>query len=746
MAKNTITQRIALDGGKAIEDQLKALGAVGEKAFAQIQSAANKANLDKFTASLGKFGSDLATVGRRFALLGAGLTAATAGAGAALFGLAKSSGDVADQAGKAAEKTGLQVEAYGRLAFAAEQADVGNDQFVAGMSKLNKAIADAASKTTKIGDAFDASGVKVTRFGAATNKAADATKQTGTIFDRLGIKIRDANGNLRTNEAILLDVADAFARLPDGALKSALAIELFGKAGADLLPFLNEGKAGLFELGRQAERLGVILTKEQANIGDALGDSLDGVKKAAAGARLQLGLIFAPGLTVLANGFADLIAKNRDVLIAFGQAINQNVLSVVGDLLHLLSGNSQNVKNPWIKDWSAAIVQFGADVAGVFNGLVLPAFKALREGAQFVADLLNKVFGTDITAGELALGAAVLSLVGAFSLLASTVSVVVAGIGLLAGAVGGIPLAIGAALIAAGVALVVFWDEAKAGAAAGWQYISDAASAAWQSIVNGATDLWSQIVGAFQQGQQMAVDAFNGIVEAIVEAWGGLTGRLGDIAQQIVDRIVGAFQGITARISAILNGIVGIAQSVLNRVSALVDSVLAKIKSAIEFAKQLAGFGGGDSGGGGSSASGFAGGGSVRGPGGPRGDKIPAWLSDTEFVMQASAVRKYGAGFMHALNNGLVSLKSFQMPRLNLGGFVDNFNRSMSIPRFAGGGFADARLVPAGASANNRTPIVLQLPGGEQIDDLTIGDIALNRLQQFLIKDAYSSNGRRPRR
>ncbi|RUW85319.1 hypothetical protein [Mesorhizobium sp. M1E.F.Ca.ET.063.01.1.1] len=52
--------------------QLLALGAAGEKALAQIRSAANKANLDKFSASLSNVGRDLATIGRRVALLGAG--------------------------------------------------------------------------------------------------------------------------------------------------------------------------------------------------------------------------------------------------------------------------------------------------------------------------------------------------------------------------------------------------------------------------------------------------------------------------------------------------------------------------------------------------------------------------------------------------------------------------------------------------------------------------------------------------
>lgn len=742
MAKNTITQRIALDGGDTIEKQLKALGDAGEKAFKDIQAAANKANFDKFAASLSKVKGDLVTVGKNLALLGTGLAVAAGGAGVALFGLAKSSGEVADNAGKAAETTGLQTEAFTKLQFAAEMANVSNEQFVSGMGKLNKAIAEAAKGTDKAGDTIDATGVSVTRFGAKTKDAAKQVDTAGNIFTKLGVKVRDANGKLRTNEAILLDVADAFARMPDSALKSALAIELFGKAGAELLPFLNEGKAGLFELGEQAKKLGVTLTDAQAAIGDDLGDSLDSVSKAAAGARLQLGLIFAPGLTALANGFADLIANNRDALVQFGQVINQKVLSVLGDLLHLLSGNSAAVKNPWIKEWSAAVIQFGNDVSGVFTGLILPAFKLLREGAQLVADQINRIFGTDITAGELALGAAILSAVGAFTLLGSTIGAVVAGIGLLAGAVGAVPLAIAAAAVGAGIAIAVFWEDIKAGAAATWQFITSGAAAAWQAIVQGATDLWSQIVGAFQTGQQSAVDAFNGIVDAIVAAWGGLVESLGSIAQQIVDRIAGWFGTLPQRITSIFNSLVSIASGVLSRISSLVDSIVSKIQSAINLAKQLVGLGGGDSGG--SSASGFAGGGSVRGPGGPRTDSILARLSAGEYVIQAKVVRQLGVDFFHKLNNGfLPAMDSFR--GFSLGGLADNFNRSMQIPRFAAGGLAE--LAPAGG-ASKMVSLKLDFGlGPNDVFDLIAADNSgLRKLQRFAVASSLLSNGRKPRR
>lgn len=47
--------------------------------------------------------------------------------------------------------------------------------------------------------------------------------------------------------------------------------------------------------------------------------------------------------------------------------------------------------------------------------------------------------------------------------------------------------------------------------------------------------------------------------------------------------------------------------------------------------------------------------GRISGPGGPRADKIPAMLSDGEFVIKASSVEKYGAGFMDRLNSGTLS-------------------------------------------------------------------------------------------
>ncbi|RWO90937.1 hypothetical protein [Mesorhizobium sp.] len=917
MASKPIVQRIALEGGDAIKDQLKALGDAGEKAFAQIKNAAVKADLDKFGASLSKVGSDLATVGRRFALLGAGLAAAAGGATAAVLGLAKAGGEAADQAGKAAQKTGLQVEAYGRLEFAAKQADVSNEQFVSGMSRLNKAIAEAATETKKAGEVLDTTGVKVTRFGGKTKDAAKKVDSAGNVFTKLGVKLKDANGTLRANEDIVGDVAEAFSRMPDSALKSALAIELFGKAGAELLPFLNEGKAGLKALGDEATRLGIVFTKEQAAIGDDLGDALDEVSKAAAGTRLQLGLLFAPLVTELARGLRDVIVSNRDVIVQLGTAASRVVAGVLGDLLHLLSGNAQNVKNPWIRDWSAALVQFGKDVKAVVETVVLPLFKAIRDGASLVADSLNQLFGTNISGGQLLIGAALLQLLGVFRLLVSSAGLVVSALRLIGTAVaamfgGGVIAAASsffstivtgattflgfvaglvswpALIVAALVAIFVFWDDIVAaaqgalariqaffsagslarlfdglveagrhagallveafrlaiegigvvllGAAAlvggfvdgviaavanlagqllpSWEAIVAAANAIWGRIAAGATSafgliaegatalgillapVWTAIVDAgsavWTTISGAATSAFNGIAavassvfQTVAETVGSLAGSLvdaftgavsevavaageiaaaierateiaGDIqgAEALAEALVAPFRQAQSAIDQIMAGIrnvvqggfgalVGIVNSLAGQIQAAISRIIAQLQQAAAQARALRAEAAGSSGGG--SSQGFASGGYVRGAGGPKSDSILAWLSDTEFVIQAAAVKKFGVGFFNALNHGVLpSLKGLR--GFKLGGIVDGFNRSMQIPRLATGGMANMALAPAAATTTGRTPFVLQLPGGEQIDDMTIGNIALGRLQKLAVSSSLLSTGRKPLR
>jgi hypothetical protein len=122
---------------------------------------------------------------------------------------------------KLSQKTGIAVSELSSLSNTADLAGVSNEQLGSALIKLNKSIAEAAS----------------------------GSKEQSEAFKNLGISVKDANGNIRPTSDILGDVAGAFSGAADGATKTQYAMALFGKAGADLIPFLNTGKQGIKEFG-----------------------------------------------------------------------------------------------------------------------------------------------------------------------------------------------------------------------------------------------------------------------------------------------------------------------------------------------------------------------------------------------------------------------------------------------------------------------------------------------------------------
>ncbi len=99
----------------------------------------------------------------------------------------------------------------------------------------------------------------------------------------MGISVTDAGGRLRSTAEILRDVADRFASYANGTEKSALAQELFGKSGAKLIAFLNEGREGLQKFGGASEEQIRVAAELQSRI-DRLAAAWDRLKMSIAGA------------------------------------------------------------------------------------------------------------------------------------------------------------------------------------------------------------------------------------------------------------------------------------------------------------------------------------------------------------------------------------------------------------------------------------------------------------------------------
>lgn len=206
-------------------------------------------------------------------------------AGTALFAIAKSTANFGEEALKGAQKAGQTVETFTALSYAAKLADIDQQQLIVSLKSLSQNMVEAARQT---GD------------GEA-------------VFRRLGVSALTASGQLRPTEQVLLDLAEVFANSADGAGKTEVAVKLFGKAGMDLIPFLNQGKAGISALMSEASRLGVVLSKEDAEAANAFNDAIKRLESANRGLTLQLGGALLPTLTDSLEGFTKLIVKVKEL-------------------------------------------------------------------------------------------------------------------------------------------------------------------------------------------------------------------------------------------------------------------------------------------------------------------------------------------------------------------------------------------------------------------------------------------------
>ncbi|OMQ44925.1 hypothetical protein [Ensifer sp. 1H6] len=231
------------------------------RAVLGLDSAAFDKGISQAQSRLAKFAPAL-----KKGLMAASAAAATAGAaiGVALKGAI----DEADDMSKLAAKIGVPIEELSRLKYAADLSGVSIEGVGNGFKKLSTNMASAAG----------------------------GSKAAAELFTQLGVSATNADGTLRSSSAVLLDVADKFAAMEDGAQKTALAVQLFGKSGLDLIPLLNGGAAGLKEMTDEAQALGLTITAETGKAAEEFNDNISRLQATLSGLVTQIAGALAPTL------------------------------------------------------------------------------------------------------------------------------------------------------------------------------------------------------------------------------------------------------------------------------------------------------------------------------------------------------------------------------------------------------------------------------------------------------------------
>jgi phage-related protein len=389
---------------------------------------------------------------------------------AGLTALGKRAIDTADNLNDLSQRTGVGVESLSKFGAAAADSGSSVDEVAKAMGRLARGVVDPASKANE-------------------------------ALRSIGVSSTDASGKIKSMDQIMLDVADRFAKMPDGAQKTALAMDLFGKSGANLIPMLNQGRDALGQYSATTDT-------HRAQAADKFHDSINAVARAVAGPFNQAITALLPLITQVAQGIAS-FAQWFSGLPGPVQAAIAGIAALTAGLIALAPAIS-------------ALITIGGALGAVFAG--------------------GGIFAT--LAGTLGAVVPVITAIG--TALSGLLPILVA---VFTGPAGWVAL-----LVAAGVAIYAFRDQIAGAFQAIGQVITGAATAftstfitpvqtGFQMLVNGIKTAFASLGSVLTAPFQAAATTIKGIVNGILN---GIGSAISSVVNAINGIIAGANQALAA--------------------------------------------------------------------------------------------------------------------------------------------------------------------------------------------------------
>jgi hypothetical protein len=283
-------------------------------------------------------------------------TAAT-GAGAIMAGLALKTLKAADEIGDTADKLKIGSTALQELRYGAQQSG-------AEVGALDKAIAKMAVNigAHKLAKGKNKDGLTSVggfqMFAPPSNDNAAAADP----FKQIGLKAKEL-AKLKPDEQ-LKQIADGLAKLKTHAEKAAAAQAIFGKGAGEVLPFLEEGSAGIDKLSKAAHKYGGVLSEETVRAADEADKAMRDAEMAVGGLTATLGGALLPTITKTFKEFSVWVSSNREQIKKWAESVAKWIETKGLPAIKSIAAEVQSFAGKVI-----SLVQGAAKLTGGFSNL-----------------------------------------------------------------------------------------------------------------------------------------------------------------------------------------------------------------------------------------------------------------------------------------------------------------------------------------------------------------------------------------
>lgn len=289
------------------------------------------------------------------------------------------------------------------------------------IAKTSKQLEINAQFLQAMGHAAELSGASmedvttgIRRLSASALEASRGSKSYTEAFAEMGVSVKDANGNLKDNEVLLLEAFEGLSQMEDGAKRVALAQRLFGRSGTKLIPVLKGGADGVRRMLDEADDLGTVLGDKALKSAEDFQDSMTRMRARIRGVASRVATSLLPVVEKLVGRLQDWFVANEDV-------IKSRLEQFLKAVPPILEGIGQAIKFV-IENWK-----------------VLAGLAAAFVGAKVIAGIVS------IASGIAAVGASASGAVVAAGGLAAALKMVVVSVGGVVAAFAG-AFAVGTAL------------------------------------------------------------------------------------------------------------------------------------------------------------------------------------------------------------------------------------------------------------------------------------------------------------
>lgn len=358
---------------KRIGNELKTLSTPFQKAGSLALS------FGKNLASAGKTAASFTLKGVKTAAVAG--TAALTGLATAAISAANSTAAAGDKIDKESQKLNMSREAYQEWSYV-----------------LSQNGADIA----QLGAGIDALVMKM-------NEAEKGSEDVGKMFGELGISMNTIKK--ATPEQAFEMVVRGLQKMDDETRKAAIAQELLGGAGSELLPLLNSTSNATEKLKKEAHDLGMIMSDEAVDASVKYTDQMDRMKRSVSTAFQTMAADILPsfglildGITGMANGqdeAGEKIVKGIKSLARKIEKILPEIVDMIAEILPVLVDSIVMITVELIPDLLKAVHKIISSIGTFLKenwskikdegiGLMKELWSGIENGAGFLTEKLRE--------------------------------------------------------------------------------------------------------------------------------------------------------------------------------------------------------------------------------------------------------------------------------------------------------------------------------------------------------------------